>query len=515
MSDKTQALDTDVVIVGGGPVGVAIAILLAQRNIRSVIVESHDGIYPMPRAVHLDDEVYRIVNRLGIGEAFIGISRSAPGLRLVDRNHKTIAQFDRKAISVSGLPEASLFDQPELEGLLRERLSVLAEVTTLFGWSAKEFQQSSTGVTLLARSATGSEATVAGKYLVGCDGANSWTRAQVGIEGTDLGFEQRWLVIDGRTDTVLDDWGGVYQICDPTRPGTFMRVGENRYRWEFRLDHEDHSDWDDVRVARLLSPWTERSGDPDLEVFRVAEYTFRAETASTWRSGRAFLAGDAAHLTPPFIGQGLGMGLRDADNLAWKLAAVIEGRAPESLLGSYESERKPHAVGLIRKAKMIGTIMTGSALPARAVRGALMPLAAKVPPLAQQIVSSTTPALTEGSRGRNGKLAGTLVPRFLVQAPPENLPVAIDDLITDTMALISVDGSVPSGVPDLAVLPISPTGSQGERDLVAWMRRGRATWAIVRPDRAVLASGKAGASLDPRAGQLVRSLAAVGGVTRD
>lgn len=510
MSNDLQTLATEVVIVGGGPVGISLAILLAQHGIRSVVVDGHNDVYPLPRGVHLDDEVYRIVDRLGVGPAFDGISRSATGLRLVDRNHKTIAQFDRAAVSASGLPEANLFDQPDLELILRQRLSTLNAATTLYGWNAEKVEQSTSGVTLHARSDSEGHAAVTGAYLVGCDGANSWTRAQLGINGTDLGFEQRWLVIDGRCETELDSWGGVYQICDPARPGTFVRVGENRYRWEFRLDHEDRADtWDDARVRRLLAPWTERTNNPGLELFRVAEYTFKAEVASKWRTGRAFLAGDAAHLTPPFIGQGLGMGLRDADNLAWKLAAVLDQRAPDSLLSSYEAERKPHAIALIRKAKMIGTVMTGSALPARVVRGALMPLAAKVHPFEQQILSSTSPALRDAGRkrGAGGKLVGSLLPRFHIPSGTRNeTAVVIDELITNQLSLISVDGAAPAGTTGTEMIPISSTGIQGERDLTAWLRKGRSTWALVRPDRAVLAAGRNGAALDDMTSDLLKSL---------
>jgi len=505
-NNDRQTIDTDVVIIGGGPVGVALAILLAQRDIRSVVLEHHDGVYPLPRAVHLDDEVYRIIHRLGIGAAFAAISRSATGLRLVDSRFRTIATFDRAEVSASGLPEASLFDQPELEELLRTRVADFPAATTSWGWRAEALDQTSEGVTVVARSKAGGELTVTGSYVVGCDGANSWTRAQLGIATTDLGFEQRWLVIDGRCHASLDDWGGVYQICNPAQPGTFMQIGPDRYRWEFRLDHDDtRADWNDARVRKLLEPWISRAGTSPVELFRVAEYTFKAETATTWRTGRALLAGDAAHLTPPFVGQGLGSGLRDAENLAWKLAAVLRGGAPGTLLDTYEAERKPHAIALIKKAKMIGTIMTGKALPARVVRGAAMPLASRIRPVEQQILSSVSPALHSDNPGA-GRLSGSLLPRVQIAVDGSPAVVPIDDALAGGVALVSVDGAVPAGAGDLRVIGVSSAGTPGEQTLAHWLRRGKAQWAIVRPDRTVLATGKSGARLDAVSLRLVRVL---------
>ena len=161
----------------------------------------------------------------------------------------------------------------------------------------------------------------------------------------DLEFEQRWLVIDVASTVELDQWEGVHQLCDPERAATYMRIGDTRYRWEFRLlEGETAADFESIEALQpLIGPWVEGIPCDQLELVRVAEYHFRAQLADRWRDRNVFLLGDAAHLTPPFIGQGLCAGVRDSMNLSWKIAGVLSGDLPESVLDTYEVERKPHA----------------------------------------------------------------------------------------------------------------------------------------------------------------------------
>lgn len=192
----------------------------------------------------------------------------------------------------------------------------------------------------------------------------------------DLKFDQRWLVVDVATTADLGAWEGAHQVCDPVRAATYMRIGHTRYRWEFRLEPgESAEDYRDMaRLQPLLSPWTRNTPVDDLALVRVAEYTFKAHIADRWRDRRVFLLGDAAHLTPPFIGQGMGAGIRDAMNLAWKLAGVLTGDLPERALDTYEIERKPHALALIRRAKLVGMAMTEGGEPGNLIRRIVLPL---------------------------------------------------------------------------------------------------------------------------------------------
>ena len=227
-----------VVIVGAGPTGVTAATLLADYGIPCLVLDRWESIYPQPRAVHLDDEINRLVARLGVAEEFAAISRPALGLRLLDHDLRVLAQFHRDTTeSVHGFPQANMFDQPEFEALLRANMNRRSVVQLRGNSEVTDITQHDPGrvrVTFTDR-ATGSEHIVDAAYVLGCDGANSVVRRSIGAAMEDLRFEQRWLVADVVTDAELNQWDGVHQVCNPLRAATYMRIGAARYRWEFRL----------------------------------------------------------------------------------------------------------------------------------------------------------------------------------------------------------------------------------------------------------------------------------------
>lgn len=264
-------------------------------------------------------------------------------MRLLDGRHRVIAEYRRdERVGVHGWPQANLFDQPDLERLLRAALGEYPEIRLRAGVEAEHIDPGDAvrpAEVRLRDVATGAADTVEARAVLGCDGANSLVREAIGTRMRDLRFTERWLVVDGRCARRLDAWDGVDQICDPRRAATFMRIGPDRYRWEFRMRPGETAE--DLTVpgalARLLAPWTRGVSFSEIEVIRSASYTFRARVADRWRSGRLFLLGDAAHLTPPFIGQGLCAGLRDAANLSWKLAAAAPTRSAAT--GSWRPTR--------------------------------------------------------------------------------------------------------------------------------------------------------------------------------
>ncbi|MGW1058115.1 bifunctional 3-(3-hydroxy-phenyl)propionate/3-hydroxycinnamic acid hydroxylase [Micromonospora rubida] len=387
-----------VVIVGAGPTGVVAARLLAVHGVRSVVLDRWPAAYPRPRAVHLDDEVCRILHRAGVHEEFAAVSRPAEGLRLLGPDHRVLAQFSRgTADGVHGHPQANMFDQPTLEAILRRAVDQDPLVTLRGGVEVTGVSADGDGLAAVAVTDRGSgeRQTLRARYVLGCDGANSAVRAQIGSRMRDLGFAQRWLVVDVDTDAAIDAWEGVHQVCDPRRAATYMRVGARRYRWEFRLLPGETAAAMSAPQAlhELVRPWTRDLPFKALVVVRCAEYTFRAQIADRWRAGPVFLLGDAAHLTPPFIGQGLGAGLRDAGNLTWKLAAVLAGGLPAAALDSYETERRPHVTALIRLAVGVGRAMTQGGEVGDLLRRLVAPRLVHVPGLRARVLDSTTPPL--------------------------------------------------------------------------------------------------------------------------
>jgi flavoprotein hydroxylase len=384
-------MSADVAIVGYGPVGQTLAILLGQRGWRVRVVERWPEPYPLPRAVHFDHEVARVLQAAGVAEELA--PRTVPASVYEWRNARgeILIRFGRDAArSLSGWPESSMFCQPELERILDERARSLPGVSVERGVEAVGLRTEPDGVVLETRRAGGDAGALAARFVVGCDGANSFVRERIGSGWHDLGFHFDWLVVD--LEPADPRWDGPinWQLCDPARPTTLVSGGPGRRRFEFmRLPHETLDELNREEAAwRLLGPWGFHAGNAKLE--RHAVYTFRARWADRWRSGRALLAGDAAHQMPPFAGQGMCAGLRDAANLAWKLDLVLAGRAGEALLDSYMTERAPHVSAAIDLSVALGRIICVADPAEAAARDARMigeakersaPVDPRLPPL--------------------------------------------------------------------------------------------------------------------------------------
>lgn len=488
-----------VAIIGTGPTGMVAASLLSRFGIESLVLDRWNDVFMQPRAVHLDDEIYRILGDLGIADHFSSISRPGRGLRLIDRDMHTIAEFARDPDSTPhGYPPANMFDQPELEQILRTAMNEYDSVTFRGNVEVTDVaNRRQHAVVRYIDRTSGERHNITADYVLGCDGANSTVRARIGSKMRDLGFEQRWLVIDVATDHDLQQWDGVHQLSDPDRAGTYMRIGARRYRWEFRLhDGETTADYADFGSVRpLIAPWISGTVNADIELIRVAEYTFRAQVADRWRDRRVFLLGDAAHLTPPFIGQGMGTGVRDAKNLVWKLAGVLRGVLPESALESYQQERAPHAESMIKLAVTVGWAMTGGGARSAALRQRLFPLVTRLPVVSNRVTDSATPALRSSPYVRRTPaqrrgLAGTLCPNATLGDGRRFDDVAPDQFVVVTLTAPTDGQRREIHRRGAQVLEVTTSSVLGR-----WLRRGHATAALVRPDKTVMATSRSLAAL--------------------
>jgi 2-polyprenyl-6-methoxyphenol hydroxylase-like FAD-dependent oxidoreductase len=426
----------DAAIVGAGPTGLALAILLAQRGRNVTVLERQPAPYPLPRAVHFDHEVGRILQSLGVAHELDGFTEPAPIYEWRNAAGEILLRFGRdKQSGLCGWPESNMFHQPQLEAALERRARSFPNLQLVRGADAHVLHDAGDAVHVAARLESGAALELSARYVVGCDGANSFVRGAIGSGWHDLGFAFDWLVVDVLPHETRV-WSPLnWQLCDPARPTTLVSGGPGRRRWEFmRLPHETIDELNDRETAwKLLAPWDVRPDNATLE--RHAVYTFRARWADAWRRGRVLLAGDAAHLTPPFAGQGMCSGLRDAANLAWKLDLVLGNLASDALLDSYESERAPHVRTLIDFAVALGRVICVPDPKDAAERDARMIPAAKASGLQSPMPG---PKLGSGCWREDDAAAGALFVQGRVARGDQI--ARFDDLVGSGFALVSMQG---------------------------------------------------------------------------
>ena len=359
---KTPVPDLyDVVLLGYGPVGATLGNLLVQQGLRVALVEREAGIYPLARAGHFDAEIMRVFQGIGVADEVERATDVTHAMRFVDADGALLMEWRRGGgKGPLGWVSDYMFYQPAMERTLREQLMRSDRASEFSQHDAYALEVHDDHAVVLAEDTQNNQLVrIAGRYVVGCDGARSLVRRIIGGAQEDLGFKQRWLVVDVVQARDLGLERVSTQHCNPKRPMYASCGAMGLLRWEIMVNEGD----DVLELTSEDSVWNliENSVRPirrgDGTIVRKAIYTFEALLADHWRGDRLLIAGDSAHRTPPFLGQGMCAGIRDAANLAWKLALVCQGRAPERLLDTYASERHPHVRAFIQGAIAAGQLI--------------------------------------------------------------------------------------------------------------------------------------------------------------
>jgi 3-(3-hydroxy-phenyl)propionate hydroxylase len=450
----------DVLVIGNGPVGATIAALLGRYGVKTLVLDKNHEVMLMPRAIALDNEALRILQLAGLSEdAFEKIV--IPEVRM---HSPVLGQFARANTEgcVDGHPKLVTFYQPDLEHAMRSQVSRLKSVTSLGGFELESLVEESDCVVASVRDQNGQSHSVRAQYVVGADGASSRVRTLIGQEFEGQTYAEDWLIVDvmNRHKSAIDH---IEFHCNPRRPTPHMPAPGGRERWEFMLQPgESREELESPEsIARLIAPWI---NPQELQIERKAVYRFHARCCNKFSKGRIFLAGDAAHITPPFVGQGLVAGLRDGANLAWKLAWVLRGYVAPSVLDTYDLERRPHAQAMINLAKLMGRlVMPKNKIAAFFIHG-LMRTLALTPATRryfEQLDIKPKNTFKNGLfvRHRSGDklVRGSLFPQAWVRNMQKQIKLS-DDALGDNLTLVGL------GVDPLSLL----TADQ----IVSWEKMG-------------------------------------------
>lgn len=409
--------NVDVLIVGAGPVGVTLGNLLGRYGIRTLIIDREKDILTHPRAIALDNEALRVLQMAGLSElAFLRVA--IPAVRM---HSPYVGEFARinTAGCLDGHPKLVTFFQPELEQALRSALQAYPQVRLALETEMLSFGEHDDHVTADLKCRDGSRRTVSARYLVGADGAGSRVRELLGLSFEGATYAEDWLIVDARYPRQPIDH--IEFVCDPKRPTPHMPAPGGRERWEFMMHPGETREQmlSPAKIRELLEPWADSS---KISIERSAVYRFHARVVTSFQKGRAFLVGDAAHIIPPFLGQGLCAGMRDAANLGWKLAWVLEGRAAPAILDSYDVERRPHTAAMIRFARLMRRLVMPTSAPTAVMVHGLVSLMHRCPltrPWIEDFKIKPQNRFDKGlflrGKGPTGLVSGSHFPQALLQ----------------------------------------------------------------------------------------------------
>ncbi|MBB4369787.1 3-(3-hydroxy-phenyl)propionate hydroxylase [Bradyrhizobium sp. cir1] len=505
MTGTAGAIDYDVLVVGFGPTGAVAAGQLGRLGHRTLVIDRLTDVYDKPRAIALDHEIFRHFDNMGLADAISPYIEPFTASEHFGVDGQLIRRIDMVAKPYPlGYTPSMVFSQPAVEAELRRHATGFSTVRAELGVELLDLVQAPDRVEARLKDRDGRHRSVTARYVLGCDGASSTVRQIAGIALEDLIFDEPWLVVDVRVneDALARVPQCSAQFCNPSRPVSFLIGPKNHRRWEIMLlPGEDARQMERPdNVWKLLAPWLTPN---DGELWRAASYRFHALVAADWRNGRILIAGDAAHQQPPFIGQGMCQGLRDATNLVWKLDRVLKGVSSDSLLDSYTIERKQHVIELTGKIKTIGESICERDPAAARRRDAQILADGGGKPLLltrQEII----PPLRAGCLAHHETPArGTLFPQPRI---PRGATTGLLDEVTGPGWRLFIDGrsndavsmlSLCAACADISVTAIAPAGAgrpnvleETEGVLASWFDRHGVVAAIVRPDHYVFGTAR-------------------------
>ncbi|WP_369226159.1 bifunctional 3-(3-hydroxy-phenyl)propionate/3-hydroxycinnamic acid hydroxylase [Streptomyces sp. R39] len=501
----------DVAVIGYGPTGVTAANLLGAMGLRVVVLERDAEVYSRARAISTDEEVVRIWQRAGLAERLKRDMLADRPLDFVDARGRTFVSA-RPVPRGHGHPPQMFIYQPALEQVLRDGVDRYPNVEVWLRHECLRLRQDADGVELtVAGTADDAVRRLRASYVIAADGGTSLTRAQLNVGYEGRTYTDRWVVIDTEMLKPWPDHDRLRFRCDPARPAVDCPTPLGHHRWEFPVLPGDDEQYltSDEAIYELVARYG--ISEDSVKILRATVYSHHVRFAARFRVGRVFLAGDAAHAMPPWIGQGMAAGVRDVANLCWKLDAVLRGRLPGTLLDSYEAERKPHVKEVTRRAVTVGRIITERRRAVTAVRDVVLPVLNRVAGFSDWIQDSNwipVAHYTDGFQARpRTKASGHQIPQPRVTGA-DGEPVRLDDVLGGHWLLLhgGLPGPQPAwdrlGVPSLTVTPAGSHPAEGtlvdsDGVLLRWMSEHRAATVVLRPDSYVYAAAPAGAPLPP------------------
>lgn len=467
--------NTDIILVGLGPTAATLANLLAPLGWNIKIFDQNTKIYDLPRAVFFDDEVMRIFQKIELSDEILRSTTKVQGMDLINQTGLTLASYEAPSeVSSLGWHSGYMFHQPSLETQLRQKLSQYSNIDMHLGHRVSKVSLDLEGAIITTEGPSGSEIHSA-KFLIGCCGARSITREAIVTDIHDYGADQQWIVIDIELTEEVDLPQKTIQYCDPNRPSTYIPTPGLSRRFELMLMANENAE--DIlvpeKISELLSKWLLPH---QYRIIRSTVYEFHALVAEKWRNKNLFIAGDAAHQMPPFLGQGMCSGIKDAANLSWKLDFVLRGFATDNLLNTYESERKPYVEKVIESDLWLSNMIQTTNSEIAMQRDQHL---CSLPPSERKLNAPTIKL--GGSAFDHTDLSGLPVPQ-----PITNANVKHDDFLGENLTLIG-EAFVTEGIKKLVAMNLIKLIQEPNEQMQNWLKENNTKAVLIRPDRYVQA----------------------------